>query len=304
MALHIRLGARVLTVALLAALLVALPSGLGEAAQGSLRAEKHGQLWAYRGMSTWVDIFNWEPWINPRWGVAEMKREGVQTIYIETSRYTKDSAFFNKEALGRILEEAHDVNIRVVAWYLPGLMNVKQDFARSRAAIKFRSPRGDRFDAFALNLECDEIANITLRNKRAIRLSQRLKRSVPRSYGLGTIVVDPVHAFYWPKFPYRRLGRLYDVMMPMSYWTYREVFKARKVGRFVTENINAIRRATRGLDTKINVPGGIAKRTSLSATRAYVRALKRKRVLGGGLYDFSLMKQRQWPILRKLRVRL
>lgn len=277
-----------------------LPGSSDDRAAAGSGARKH-KLRAYRGLGTWADIFNWEPWRHPVISMKGMKKHGVQTLFLETSRYTRHASFAFPQELGRVLEAAHAEGIRVVAWYLPGLVDLREDFVRSRDAILYRSPNGHRFDGFALNLESPEVADIDARSRRAVRLSRKLRKSIPRSYPLGAIVVDPVHAGWWPRYPYRKLGRIYDVLLPMSYWTYRGVSEPWKVKQYVNENIRALRRKTRGSKTAIHVPGGIAKKTSNKATRAFVRTIKRRKVFGGSLYDYPLTRREQWPILRRLR---
>jgi len=229
-----------------------------------------------------------------------MDRYRVDTLFIETSKYNFDKDIVYPEAVGEMLDVAHKRGINVVAWYLPSFVDMDKDFRRARAAITFRSPDGRRFDGFALDMEEVVTHDTDLRNARALRLSRRIKRSVPRRYALGGIVPDPVNQLYWPQFPYKRMGEIYDVLMPMTYWSYREVDGADRVRRLVSRNIRALRRKARNPTLRVHVPGGLALRAYGREVSAFARAVKKRNALGGGLYDFPLTRRTQWERLGRL----
>lgn len=260
-----------------------------------------GELAPYRGLGTWVDLYNWGPWLRPRASVRSMAKHGVQTILIETSSFRFKKAFVRKGALSTILDAAHKRGINVVAWYLAGLEDLPKDLDRIKQTIRFESRGGEKFDAFALNIESRRVKDIAERNRRAVLLSERIKRFAPRSYALGAIVPDPVHQLYWPSFPYREIIRIYDVIVPMSYWSYRGVEAPGDVREYVAANIKSLRRMSGDRRVVMHVPGGIARQTSAVEVRAFARTLKDMNVWGGSLYDFSITTNPQWRELARLR---
>jgi hypothetical protein len=126
-------------------------------------------------------------------------------------------------AIRRFIDVAHANGIAVVAWY-PGLRNMRRDIDRSMAAIKLRTRRGNAFDSFALDIEAAAVRKPWVRTKRLMRLSQRIRAAVGPDYGLGAIIPSPQRLqtdhLYWPRFPYRRLAGVYNVFLPMTYFTY------------------------------------------------------------------------------------
>ena len=104
----------------------------------------------YRGLGTWVDIYDDPAWADPEGTVAAMAANHVRTLYIETSNYRrkKDIKFKSKQM--RFIEAAHAAGMRVVAWYLPGFRDLRKDFRRTMAAIKLQTPSGQSFDSFGL----------------------------------------------------------------------------------------------------------------------------------------------------------
>ncbi len=85
---------------------------------------------------------------------------------------------------------------------------------------------GHRFDGLAVDIEdVDTVTDVDARNQRLVDLSQRLRTEVG-SETLGAIVLPPVltevvNPQRWPDFPWPQLAPLYDVWLPMSYWTFR-----------------------------------------------------------------------------------
>jgi hypothetical protein len=202
---------RLLVAGVLAAVLVAPATG---ASVSSRRPT------AYAGLGTWIDIFETADWAHPKRDVEAMARDGVRTLYLQTGNYEQRADLVRPRALGRFVDAAHAAGLRVVAWYLPAFLYPAQDLRRALAAIRFRSSTGQRFDAFALDIEASLVRGVPLRSQRLLRLSARLRAATGPGYALGAIIPSPVgmrrHPAYWPRFPYRQLAGDYDVFLPMA----------------------------------------------------------------------------------------
>src|SRR5580765_832690 len=199
------MAVRVLLVTLLATMVVA-------PAAGARRASP--PLAPYAGLGTWLDIYATSFWANPEHQAAAMARDGVKTLYLQTGNYGQQA---HRSELGRFVDAAHAHGLRVVAWFLPSFAHPEQDARRSLDAIRFRSARGERFDSFALDIEASIVTSESLRNRRLLSLSARLRRAVGPHYALGAIIPSPLgiirHPHYWRSFPYRAVARLYDVFL-------------------------------------------------------------------------------------------
>jgi hypothetical protein len=252
----------------------------------------------YGGLGTWVDIYDQPVWKNPAPALRAMKARGARTLYLETSNYRQTTDVVRPTGTGRILEAAHSLGLKVVAWYLPGFLRPAVDLRRSLAALRFRSGAGQRFDSFALDIEASIVRSVPLRSARLLSLSTALRRTAGLSYPLGAIIPAPrgmqLLPKYWPQFPYRRLAQLYDVFLPMAYFTYQT--REATYG-YTLRNVGIIRREVGDSAVPIHVIGGVADSASAAQVRGFVRAARACGVLGASLYDFLTTKRGHWAEL-------
>lgn len=256
------------------------------------------KLAAYQGLGSWVDLFNRGPWRDPSGTVRKMHRRGVRTIYLQTSTYGSPAHIVHPRKVGAFIASAHARGMFVIGWSVPSFVDPDKDFRRAAAAIRFRTKKGEAFDSFGLDIEADIVKNIGLRNYRLMQISRGLRRVAGKDYPLGAIIPDP-HSLYWPDFPYKRVAAVYDVIVPMGYFT----FSARgykDVRRYTEKNIRAIRRGTGDRRTPIHVIGGIADDVGVAAARGFIKAIKKHRALGASLYDFPITSKKTWKELKSV----
>jgi hypothetical protein len=262
----------------------------------------------FRGGGTWVDIYDGSAvWRNPEAVIDDLAYQGVKTLYLETGNFhfrPRKKLLAHPEGLARFVDAAHLAGIRVVGWYLAGLADFHQDRRRILAALRFRTVAGQRFDAFALDIESGSPASISRRNAAAVRLSRAARKWAGRKLPLGAIVPDSRSTSFstslWPGFPYRSLRRYYDVFMPMAYSTYR-AHGARAVYRYTRANIDLIRARTGDARVPIHVIGGLASGLHASEANAVVRAANRGGAIGASFYSYDLTRQKHWDALVRLR---
>lgn len=251
----------------------------------------------YRGLGAWIDMYDAAPWRYPGRAVRRMSARGVKTLYLETANYHKPKrgSIYRPAAVAKFLASADEAGIDVVAWYVPGFRNLRKDLRRSRAAIELVTEDGLTFDSFALDVEATVVRDIDTRNRRARRLSRRIRELVGEEYSLGAIAPE-AGALYWPDFPYRGLANTYDAFLPMAYFSYR-TSGARGVYSFVADNIAAIHRETGKPELPVHLIGGIAEDSSAREVEAMVDAARDKGAFGASLYDFPTTTRRQWQKL-------
>ena len=267
--------------------------------QRALASEVEPDISAYAGLGTWVDMFNRRPWNDPEGAVAKMASKGVRTIYVETSNYSQTFDIFKPEEMGRLIEAAHASGMKVVAWYLPSFKNLSRDLERSIAAIEFTTPLGERFDSFALDIESTQVDDITIRNRRVIRLTKRIRTFTGPEYPLSAIIPDPAGQLYWRYFPYETLNEYYDVFLPMGYYTYR-TNGYEGVLEYTKRNIQIIREETGDPAVPIHAIGGIAGRATRREVAAFVQGTVQEGAMGGSLYDYPIMESWEWDKLQPL----
>ena len=276
------------------------------AAAARPQASAAASITAYRGLGTWVDIWDSAQWGDPEAAVAAMQVRGVRTLYLETGNFSRTDAQYAKylKDSKRFITACHARGMRVVAWYLPSFKNVGKDFRRCAQAIDLRTADGQRFDSFALDIEDRSVKPVSERNRRLTTLSKRLRAKVGKAYPLGGIIPSPVALEwappYWPGFPYKMVAKLYDVIVPMGYYTFHVKGYAATYAETL-RNVAIVREKTGDPGVPIHLIGGVANDSSDSETTAYVRAVRETGLLGGSLYAFPDTSAADWRRLANVR---
>jgi hypothetical protein len=268
---------------------------------------------AYRGLGTWVDVFDYVPAFQDGGSTPsvttrnfdDMARLGVKTVYLQAAQDDDRSPgnTIDRKLLGRMLRAAHDADLRVVAWYLPRFVDVDADLRRVRALLDFEAD-GERFDGFALDIEANRaVPDTGERNDALIRLSKRIRdRAGDRPVGaivLEPVLLEVVNTEFWPEFPWRRLASLYDVWLPMSYWTNRKSDSGYNEGfKYTDENIRRLRNNLDDDEAPVHAIGGIADTALVNDYGGFLRAVKRDDAIGWSIYDYGTTVSSAWPRLR------
>ena len=242
----------------------------------------------FRGLGTWVDVYDHGSWADPAAAVAGMKARGVQTLYLQTSNYSRPYDVRNPKATGEFIDQAHEQGIRIVAWYLPGLADLGKDLRRSEAAIAFRSSTGQAFDGFGLDIEAQILDPPWVRSEALLSLSGQIRSAAP-DLPMAAITPSPVFLQTppngWRNFPWAGLNLCYDAFVPMDYFTSL-AHGRQEVKSYVELSAQIIRGATGDAAVPIAPIGGIAQAISAPEARGFVDAIRAQHLAGGSLYDF------------------
>ncbi|HVM19872.1 MAG TPA: hypothetical protein VM307_07925 [Egibacteraceae bacterium] len=259
------------------------------------------RLRPFVGLSTWIDIYDIE--LTPAEQIQRAAAGGVQLIYVQSARHKSPTDIQDADRLGQVYELAHDAGMQVMVWYVPDFVRDRRDLRRSQAAIAFQSPRGDRADAFGLDIEIEDNPDPADRSRRLIALSRRLREWVGPDYPMAAVVLPPLQLDlrpgWWPNFPWAQIRPYYDVFIPMSYSSFRGTDR-RTTYRWNVGNVVEMRRLTGDPTLPVHIAGGIA--DNFPEVGAFVRAVRDTDALGGGLYDLHTTQPEAWPALRRLRV--
>jgi hypothetical protein len=278
------------------------------AAQGSARVD------AYRGLGTWVDVYDYVPEFQKSGEVpavtpdsfADMARLGVRTVYLQAAQDDERSpgVTIDPTRLGAMLRAAHAARLRVVAWYLPRFASVDSDLQHVRALLDFKS-HGERFDGLALDIEWTKgVPDPVMRNTELVDFSKRA-RSMAGSRAIGAIVLEPVllevvNPAFWPDFPWQKIRADYDVWLPMSYWTNRRSDSGYRDGnRYTDENVRRLRKNLDDANARVHVIGGIGDAATTKDYEGFVAAARNDDAIGWSVYDFTTTSSAAWPKLRK-----
>ena len=267
----------------------------------------------YKGLGTWVDAYDFSPQFQPNGGPApigpgsmdDMAAAGVKTLYLQAAKDDTRSPgdLVNPEILGPMLVRAHAKGVKVVAWYLPKFYDLDSDMRRLTAMRDFRA-EGQGFDGIGVDMEwTKDVPDPTVRNARLVELSQRLRAAVGSealaAIPLPPVLIETVNPKYWPAFPWRELAPLYDVWMPMAYWTFRSQSSGwRDAYRYTAENVRRLR-ANLGLPgAAVHPVGGTDNKSTDDDYRNFVRACNETGSLGGSIYDYRTTPTASFAILR------
>ena len=262
-------------------------------------------LAVFAGLGTWIDVFDWSrtfggdgPLLEPA-DIDRMADTGVQTLYVQTSRWNAPDDVLERERLLPLIERAQARGMSVVAWYLPTLVDPETDLRRLLAAADLS------VDAVAVDMEPD-VEDVAERNRRLLWLSHELRGALPET-PLGAIPYAPVameviKPDLWPGFPWRELDTYYDVWMPMSYSSHRTTDSGYRDGyRYTAENIDRLRANVGSPATRVHPIGGIADAISSADVDGMVRAAAERGAIGGSLYDWGATPESYWASLQALR---
>jgi len=268
---------------------------------------------AYAGQGAWVDGFDFGPAyqqggapppVSPS-VVDDMAAHGVKTLFLQAVRNDPRSpgGVVDRALVSEMLLRAHRRGLRVVGWYLPTFADVDTDFANLRAIATF-NVLGHRFDGVAVDIEdVETVTDVVERNARLIELSQRL-RAAAGSETIGAIVLPPVltevvNPQRWPDFPWHQIAPLYDVWLPMSYWTFRTARSGYHDG--YTYNDESTRRLRANLGDAhalVHAIGGIGDTATTDELERFAQSLFDDGDIGGSVYDWNAMPPASRDIMR------
>jgi hypothetical protein len=258
----------------------------------------------YKGLGAWLDVYDWtathaqhQPALGPE-AVDALAAQGVQTLFIQASKWDSPTDVLEPERLMAFVDRAHQHGIAVVGWYLPTLEDPGRDL------IRLLSIAGLPVDGIAVDIEGRNVDDVAERNRRMVWLSAQLRAWLPGEV-IGAIPLEPVlmedvNPSYWPGFPWAELAPHYDVWLPMGYWTNRRG-GWRDAYTYTAANIDRVRERIGRPDAPVHALGGIGDLTTALDLVGFRTAAQERGAIGGSIYDFRTTQAPHWPELHPLR---
>ena len=250
----------------------------------------------YRGLGAWVDLLDWAvsptppKTQKPKFQLPEldaMAAVGVQTLYLQITRRSHPSDIPEPERLLPIIDRAHQLGMYVVAWYVPGHLDVNLDLRRAVAIANLD------LDGITIDIESNAVKDVAERNRRLVFFSAELRRLLP-GRAIGATVLPPVNTELpthklWPTFPYGQITPFFDVWQLMNYWTDLSVASGwRDSYKYTLENMARLRQRTGRPDLPIHLIGGVGDRTNTYDIGVFVRAAVEAGAIGVSTYDWGV----------------
>ncbi len=270
-----------------------------------------GGTGAYSGLGAWVDSYDADPAylsgsppVVPA-DTAEMADTGVRTLFMQASRSDSRATGLTTDpwVLAEFLMNGHANGLNVVGWYLPKWSADTEDLERLLAIHDFEV-LGHRFDGLAVDIEWNRgelEEDHEERSRRLVELSMRLRDSVG-DMPLGGIVMPPIvtdqiNPAFWPDFPWLAVADLYDVWLPMNYWSFRTEEHADPL-YYSGENIRLLRQNLGNPAAVVHGIGGIGAENGdvfganeplagLDDMALFVQSLSETGAVGGSIYDWA-----------------
>jgi hypothetical protein len=264
----------------------------------------------FRGLGTWVDVFDYAPRLQPNGAlppftpatVDDAAALGVRTLYVQVANPDTDAPtkLTDSKPLEAIVDRAHARGLQVVAWYLPSHTDPARDDQMIRRIVALRVG-GKRVDGIGLDLESSDVADVALRSRRAIAFAKAARRSAGADMPIAAIVypavqLEQLNSALWPQFPYKQVNRYVDTWMPMAYYTYRDG-DLRSPKKYIDDSVKILRRRV-GSDVPVHVIGGIADASTTDDIVGLRTAAKDTDAIGWSLYDYVTTGSAAWPYLR------
>lgn len=266
----------------------------------------------YTGLGAWIDVFEYAPAFLQEPGpppvvprtVDDLVALGARTIYLQPAidDPRAPDLIVERPLVADMLRRAHALGARVVAWYYPQLADPARDEARLDAIVHFRAS-GQRFDGVALDIESQQVPDVTERNRRLVAVARHLRSEAGSSVPIGAIVypavqLEVLNRVLWPQFPYRSLARSVDVWLPMTYWTYRNGVY-RDPYRYTDESVTRLRRNLHDGSARVAPIGGLAGLATIADYSAFGRAVRHDHAIGRSVFDAASTATTAWEYLRR-----
>ena len=129
-------------------------------------------------------------------------------------------------------------------------------------------------------------------------LRENLKDRVLGAIIMPPVVTDVINSNFWPEFPWSDLESLYDVWLPMNYWSFRTEEHADS-NYYNSENIKLLRRNLSNRDILVHPIGGVGLAdgtalpdpgeplASIDDLDGFVSSLAFSDAIGGSIYDWA-----------------
>jgi hypothetical protein len=258
-------------------------------------AAESGRAQVFRGLGTWVDVYDWSPsWVafknpgsSPPFTLARIDRmadAGVQVLYLQTAK-TPLADPLDADVARAIVNRAHSRGMRVVAWYLPTHADNGVDVAHLDYSLSLG------VDGIGLDIEDrSTVPDVGLRNQRLVDLVRWFRGVHPytpfAAIVLPPVVTDVINPAFWPQFPWLGIRDSFDAWMPMSYWSNRLPSSGYREGyRYTAENIDRLRVWLQEPNAVVHPVGGIANDITLADIDGFLRAGAERGAIGFSLYD-------------------
>ena len=105
---------------------------------------------------------------------------------------------------------------------------------------------------------------------------------------------------YWPGFPFADLAKIYDVFLPMDYWSFSVSGPDATYG-YVARSVAILRAQVGNPDVVIHLVGGTTGKTKAVDDQAFAQLVADDgHIAGWSLFDYFATKPAEWRVLQTI----
>ena len=128
-------------------------------------------------------------------------------------------------------------------------------------------------------------------------LRENLKDRVLGAIVMPPVVTDVINPDFWPSFPWEELATVYDVWLPMNYWSFRTQEHADS-NYYNSENIRLLRKNLKDPNALVHAIGGVGiadgsalpdpgePLATVDDLDGFVFSIATTKAIGGSIYDW------------------
>lgn len=240
------------------------------------------------GKGIWINIWNYPA--NPDMYCEYLKSKGINVIYLQIFR-SNTPAIKHEQKVNKIIEAAHERDIKVIGWGYVFLKNPLSDAEKFIYGAKHKTPNGESLDAFAADIE--EITN----SQSIENFVKRIRTELGSKYPLIAITFSPVSKSKKANpryYSWRTIAENFDIIAPMTYWHGFVKYRSEKGAYdYTTQTIAKIKEYTKKDNLNIHLIGDGQKTTS-NEIIGFLRAAEENNINAGvSLYPHYVPKEHQ-----------
>lgn len=174
----------------------------------------HASLGAISGKGMWIWLWSATDGGNAAAVVKQAQGAGLHQLWVRVG--DSKNGFYGASELAALVPVAHAAGLSVVAWGFPYLYDPVGDAQWTSQILGWRSPTGDRVDAYSADLErSTEGVDMT-----ALRVGVYLQavRQAAGDTPVIATVYPPLDSYWLGSYPYRSMAPYVDAFAPMVYW--------------------------------------------------------------------------------------
>lgn len=178
----------------------------------------HASLSAIDGKGMWIWLWSETDGGNAAAVVKQAQSAGLNQLWVRVG--DSKNGYYGASELDALVPVAHAAGIKVVAWGFPYLYDPVGDAAWTTQVLDWRSPAGDRVDAYSADIERPSEGVDLTAQRVGVYLEgvRKAADAAPVATPIVATVYPPLDQYWSGSYPYTTMATYVDAFAPMVYW--------------------------------------------------------------------------------------